>query len=68
MNLNKLNSITKYPYSPADTRIWLSEIAKRSMAVFDDNAGAQPEGVVVRSADRSWIVKLRFEDYRKVTA
>lgn len=56
------------PDSLADTKIWLGDVAKRSAATLDDHAEAQPEGVVVRSADRSWIVKLRFEDYRKVTA
>jgi hypothetical protein len=32
---------------------------------LDDAAGGKPEGIVLRSPDRSTIAKARFEDYER---
>jgi len=44
---------------------YLREILPKSKATLDRKAPGRPEGVVVRSPDRSQIAKLRFEDYEK---
>lgn len=56
---------TAPPVDLQETLAWLEGIAPVSLASLDDSAGRQAEGVVVRSADRSSIAKLRFEDYRR---
>jgi RNA ligase len=53
------------PESIADTSSWLHRTISRSYAVLDDGAKGRPEGLVVRSNDRSKIAKIRFEDYRR---
>lgn len=55
---------------PADRRLvleWLADVMPRSRATLDATAAARPEGVVVRTADRSRVAKVRFDDYRKVS-
>jgi hypothetical protein len=56
------------PAPPADVRgtsDWLAEYAPKSLATLDEAATARPEGLVVRSPDRSKIAKIRFEDYAR---
>ena len=53
------------PESHADTLAWLEVILPRTKASLDDAAAGLPEGVVVRTPDRSKIAKIRFEDYRR---
>lgn len=36
-----------------------------TQAALDDTAKKTPEGMVLRTADRRWIRKVRFEDYQK---
>lgn len=50
------------PLTKADVRAWLEKY-RASKAGIDVNGKA--EGVVVRTADRSWIRKIRFEDYAR---
>jgi len=45
------------------TYAWLHAMITRSDVTLDDTAGGRPEGVVIRSWDRSRIAKVRFEDY-----
>ena len=45
------------------TRTFLEEMLPTSRCRLDAGAGGDPEGLVVRSPDRSYVVKLRFEDY-----
>lgn len=57
------------PTVRAETYEWLKEFEK-SRAVIDedydfDNNKGRAEGVVVRVADRSFIRKIRFEDYER---
>jgi hypothetical protein len=55
------------PRKPADALAFLEELLPTSRCRLDPDAGGEPEGLVVRTPDRSWIVKLRFEDYRRAT-
>lgn len=49
--------------SPADTLAWMRQVISATHAGID--ASGRPEGLVVRTADRSKIAKLRFEDYER---
>lgn len=53
---------------PADilsTAHWLEEMLPESLAKLDDSAGGRPEGIVLRTQDRSVIAKARFADYER---
>lgn len=45
------------------TRQFLGEHLPKTLVALDDQAGGHPEGIVLRSADRSTIAKARFQDY-----
>lgn len=47
------------------TAAFLREAIPHSLATLDAQGGARPEGLVVRTADRRSIAKLRFEDYER---
>lgn len=49
--------------SPADTLAWMRQAITNTRAGID--AHGRPEGLVLRTADRSRIAKLRFEDYER---
>jgi hypothetical protein len=53
------------PTSVADTHAWLRALLTESHARLDDTGQGRPEGVVVRTPDRSSIAKIRFEDYER---
>jgi hypothetical protein len=53
------------PESVADTWEWLQRTLPRSQATLSAAASGRPEGVVVRSADRAVIAKIRYEDYQR---
>jgi hypothetical protein len=53
------------PASIQDTSAWLAAKLERTRCALDDGAGGAPEGLIVRSATRDRIAKLRFEDYRR---
>lgn len=44
---------------------WLREVLPETRVRLDETGLGQPEGVIVRSEDRSRIAKLRFQDYRR---
>lgn len=53
---------------PSDIEGMAAFIAGRlplTRVALDDSAGQQPEGIVLRSADRSVISKARFQDYAR---
>lgn len=56
------------PVTLTETWKWLRGMSTTSLATLTDGASGASEGVVVRSADRSRIAKIRHEDYRKVLA
>ncbi|WP_328392013.1 RNA ligase family protein [Nocardia sp. NBC_00416] len=45
------------------TRDFLAEFLPRTRCDLDADAGGRPEGIVLRTADRSVIAKARYEDY-----
>jgi hypothetical protein len=53
------------PTGVADTHEWLRKLLTETHARLDDTGKGRPEGVVVRTADRSRIAKIRFEDYER---
>ena len=53
------------PTSIEGTYEWLRSHIQKTQVALDDKAGGKPEGLVVRSYDRSKIVKLRLEDYER---
>lgn len=53
------------PEGVADTHEWLKTLLPHSLAQLDQSAKGRPEGVVVRTHDRSRIAKIRFEDYER---
>lgn len=44
---------------------WLKQTTPATRCALDDAAQGRSEGVVVRSADRQHIAKIRFEDYER---
>lgn len=44
---------------------YLQTTIGKSLCVLDEGAGGKPEGLVVRTKDRSSIAKIRFEDYER---
>jgi hypothetical protein len=51
------------PVSVLDTHEWLKTAISATHVALDDTAKGKPEGVIVRTADRAQIAKIRFEDY-----
>lgn len=45
------------------TRAFLAERLPVTSSALDEEAGGQPEGIVLRAPDRSVIAKARFQDY-----
>jgi hypothetical protein len=44
---------------------WLADRLPRTHSALDDGAGGEPEGIVLRTTDRSVIAKARFQDYHR---
>ena len=55
--------LTPLPTTLTETLGWLRLNITKSMVVMDVDAPGTPEGIVVRTPDRKFIAKLRFEDY-----
>lgn len=53
------------PEGVPETFAWLRHTLPRSLASLADGATGQPEGLVVRTHDRSVIAKIRHEDYAR---
>ena len=53
------------PTSIDGTYNWLKTVIPRSKVTLNYQASGKPEGVVVRTPDRSKIVKIRIEDYER---
>lgn len=53
------------PTSVVDTHEWLAKAISTTCCGLDITGKGRPEGVVVRTADRSQIAKVRFEDYER---
>lgn len=53
------------PRSLTETRDFLRETLPASRVTLDGGAGGRAEGLVIRTAGRGTIAKLRFEDYER---
>lgn len=51
------------PSGLAAMREFLGERLPATLSALDDSAGGKPEGIVLRTPDRSVIAKARFQDY-----
>ena len=60
--LGKVNSL---PTTHEETLEWLKENCPSSKVKLDNKASGNPEGVVVRTEDRSYIVKIRYQDINR---
>jgi len=58
-------TVSRPPPSLSATLEWLGDVCKGTRAALDDGARGNPEGVVVRTRDRTMIAKIRFEDYER---
>jgi hypothetical protein len=56
---------TELPREIDKMRELLGERLPTTLSALDDQAGGEPEGIVLRSADRSTIAKARFRDYNR---
>ena len=65
VQLTKRLSLVPPPESHSETLEWLKVSIPETHAKIDSGANGKPEGIVVRSSDRSYIRKIRFEDYRR---
>ncbi len=57
--------VESIPTTIEDTHEWLRSQITRTLVALDDQAGGRPEGLVVRTADRKRIAKIRYEDYER---
>lgn len=53
------------PIAPDAVLTLLEEWLPTSRVRLDPDAGGEPEGLVIRTSDRGWIAKIRYEDYRR---
>lgn len=53
------------PTTIEDTYTWLCETMPETRCLIDHSGKGKAEGVVVRNSDRSFITKIRFEDYER---
>jgi len=53
------------PTTIVETHAWLESMIPTTLVALDDTAGGRPEGLVVRTADRGRIAKIRYEDYQR---
>jgi len=58
-------SSEELPHTVEETSAFLKRCITETQCALDEGGGGQPEGVVIRAADRSLIAKLRFEDYAR---
>lgn len=56
---------TTLPTGHREVLDWLENLLPRTQCNLDKTGQGEPEGVVVRNADRSFIAKIRYQDYRR---
>jgi hypothetical protein len=61
----RLSPDSQLPQSIEAVYEWLNTTIPQTLVALDDSARGKPEGVVVRTPDRSLIAKVRFDDYRR---
>tara|TARA_B100001778_G_scaffold334984_1_gene350327 strand:- start:10489 stop:11286 length:798 start_codon:yes stop_codon:yes gene_type:complete len=63
--LSMPSELSKVPDSVHDGLQWLRVMINQTHCNLDGNADMTPEGIVVRAKDRSFIAKIRYEDYER---
>jgi hypothetical protein len=53
------------PRTIEETWGWINTLLTETQVSLDDQAGGKPEGIILRTRDRTNIYKLRFEDYAR---
>ncbi|AUG76951.1 hypothetical protein CFP65_2093 [Kitasatospora sp. MMS16-BH015] len=53
------------PTGIEETHSWLNAMLPDTRVALDEGAGGRPEGIVLRTPDRSLISKARFQDYER---
>lgn len=53
------------PRTVEEMHVFLKQHLPESRTKLDEQAGGRPEGIVLRTSDRSVIAKARFEDYER---
>ncbi|WP_166831786.1 RNA ligase family protein [Thalassoroseus pseudoceratinae] len=61
----RVTGVDFIPTAIGETHDWLQSKITTTLVALDEDAGGKPEGLVVRTADRERIVKIRFEDYER---
>jgi hypothetical protein len=61
----RIGTEKEMPVGVIETFDWLKSKIGKTQVGLDEGALGKPEGLVVRSADRSRIAKIRFEDYER---
>jgi hypothetical protein len=56
---------SEIPTGLDDTYKWLQSTLPKTLVALDEDAAARPEGIVLRTKDRSRIAKARFQDYAR---
>lgn len=56
---------TPLPVSVEETGAWLTSALPTTLVALDSQSKGHPEGIVVRTRDRSRIAKIRNEDYER---
>lgn len=63
------DGVDPLPSSAMDTAAWLDRRIRTTGVALDDSGKGRPEGVVVRAASGPrGLAKIRFEDYRRLSA
>lgn len=61
----RLGVVQSLPSAIGETFQFLKDAISKTSVALDDGALGRPEGIVARTASRSAIAKLRFEDYQR---
>jgi hypothetical protein len=57
--------VSPLPTGVFETHQWLGDNITKTLCALEPTALMQPEGIVVRTADRRKIAKIRYEDYER---
>lgn len=61
----RIECLSPLPVAISETHEWLKSHLASTQVALDKQAGGKPEGLVVKTADRKRIAKIRFEDYQR---
>lgn len=59
------SNVSVLPESVETGESWIASILPQTLCALDDSGQGKAEGIVVRALDRSFIAKIRYEDYTR---